>query len=101
MSYNGVTSITSAPHPSRPGGSHQSNNMSMPESAGSAESYPITDRVREAMAVSLRNCEELLPQADWLRKLARAEATGQPVRAAVRVLAPDEATRAAKLATAA
>ena len=54
--------------------------MSMPESAGSAESYPITDRVREAMAVSLRNCEELLPQADWLRKLARAEATGQPLR---------------------
>ena len=32
------------------------------------------------MAVSLRNCEELLPQADWLRKLARAEATGQPLR---------------------
>ena len=42
--------------------------------------YPVTDRVREAMAVSLRGAEELLPQEDWLKKLARAEATGQPLR---------------------
>ena len=42
--------------------------------------HPVTDRVREALAVSLRGCEELLPEADWLRKLARAEATGQPLR---------------------
>jgi len=41
---------------------------------------PITDRVREAMAVSLRGCDELLPQADWLAKLARAEAAGTPLR---------------------
>ncbi|WP_423460940.1 tyrosine--tRNA ligase [Ottowia sp. VDI28] len=32
------------------------------------------------MAVSLRGCEELLPQEDWLKKLARAEATGKPLR---------------------
>ena len=32
------------------------------------------------MAVSLRGCEELLPQADWLKKLARSAATGQPLR---------------------
>ena len=32
------------------------------------------------MAVSLRHCEELLPQADWLQKLARSDATGQPLR---------------------
>ncbi|WP_414636834.1 tyrosine--tRNA ligase [Aquabacterium sp.] len=32
------------------------------------------------MAVSLRGCEELLPQADWLKKLARSEATGTPLR---------------------
>jgi len=43
-------------------------------------SYPVTDRVREALAVSCRGCEELLPEADWLKKLARAEATGQPLR---------------------
>ena len=42
--------------------------------------YPITDRVREALAVSLRGCEELLPQAEWLVKLARSEVTGQPLR---------------------
>jgi tyrosyl-tRNA synthetase len=42
--------------------------------------HPVTDSVREAMAVSLRGCEELLPQADWLAKLARAEATGVPLR---------------------
>ena len=42
--------------------------------------HPVTDRVREALAVSLRGCEELLPQAEWLNKLARSEATGQPLR---------------------
>ena len=41
---------------------------------------PISDRVREAMAISLRGCEELLPQDDWLKKLARSEASGQPLR---------------------
>ncbi len=42
--------------------------------------FPITDRVRAAMAVSRRGCHELLPEADWLKKLARADATGQPLR---------------------
>ena len=32
------------------------------------------------MAVSLRGCDELLPEADWLAKLARSEATGVPLR---------------------
>ena len=41
---------------------------------------PITDRVRGALAVSLRGCEELLPETEWLTKLARSEATGQPLR---------------------
>jgi tyrosyl-tRNA synthetase len=54
--------------------------MSQPLPTALAADFPVTDRVREAMAVSLRNCEELLPQADWLRKLARAEATGTPLR---------------------
>ncbi len=45
-----------------------------------APPYPVTDRVREALAVSLRGCDELLPQAEWVAKLARAEATGQPLR---------------------
>ena len=41
---------------------------------------PLSDRVREALAVSLRGCEELLPEAQWIKKLQRAEATGQPLR---------------------
>ena len=36
--------------------------------------------VREALAVTLRGAEELIPQDDWLRKLARSEATGVPLR---------------------
>ncbi len=36
--------------------------------------FPVTDRVREALAVSLRGCEELIPQEDWLKKLAKSEA---------------------------
>ncbi|MBA3595455.1 MAG: tyrosine--tRNA ligase [Pseudomonadota bacterium] len=42
--------------------------------------FPVTDRVREALAVSLRGCEELIPQDEWLKKLARSEATGTPLR---------------------
>jgi len=42
--------------------------------------HPVTDRVREAMDVSLRGCDELLPEADWLAKLARSEATAVPLR---------------------
>jgi tyrosyl-tRNA synthetase len=54
--------------------------MSESTPAPAAPPHPITDRVLEAMAISRRGCEELLPEADWLRKLARAEATGQPLR---------------------
>ncbi|MBP9905720.1 MAG: tyrosine--tRNA ligase [Rhodoferax sp.] len=40
----------------------------------------LTDTVREALAVTLRGCEELIPQDDWVKKLARAESTGTPLR---------------------
>ena len=39
-----------------------------------------SERVEHAMAVSLRGCEELLPQDEWLRKLIRSEATAKPLR---------------------
>jgi tyrosyl-tRNA synthetase len=39
-----------------------------------------SDRVLEAMQISRRGCDELLPEADWLKKLVRAEASGQPLR---------------------
>src|SRR5512133_2952304 len=42
--------------------------------------FSVTDRVLEALAVTLRGCEELIPQEDWVRKLARSEATGVPLR---------------------
>jgi len=42
--------------------------------------HPVSERVQEAMGVSLRGCEELLPREEWLRKLARSEATGVPLR---------------------
>ena len=32
------------------------------------------------MAISLRGVDELLPQGDWLAKLKKSEATGQPLR---------------------
>ena len=42
--------------------------------------HPVTDRTRAALAASLRHCDELLPEAEWLAKLARSEATGVPLR---------------------
>jgi tyrosyl-tRNA synthetase len=45
-----------------------------------ASTFPITDRVLDALAVTKRGCEELIPEDVWLKKLARSEATGQPLR---------------------
>ena len=42
--------------------------------------HPVTDAVQRALAVSLRGVDELLPQDEWVKKLARAEATGTPLR---------------------
>jgi tyrosyl-tRNA synthetase len=42
--------------------------------------HPVTDAVRDAMATSLRGCEELLPEGEWMAKLARSAATGVPLR---------------------
>jgi len=44
-----------------------------------AENF-VTDRVREALAVTLRGCEELIPQEDWVKKLVRSDTTGTPLR---------------------
>ncbi len=42
--------------------------------------HPVTDAVRAALATSQRGCEELLPEGEWLAKLARSAATGTPLR---------------------
>ncbi|MFC5500370.1 tyrosine--tRNA ligase [Caenimonas terrae] len=44
------------------------------------KNHPLTDAVREALAVTLRGTDELLPMEDWTYKLARSEATGVPLR---------------------
>ncbi|MDP3886926.1 tyrosine--tRNA ligase [Hydrogenophaga sp.] len=44
------------------------------------EAVQPTDGVREALAVTLRGIEELIPQDDWVKKLAKSEATGVPLR---------------------
>ena len=56
------------------------NQASMAPSISALTAHPVTSGVREAMAVSMRGCAELLPHDDWLKKLARSEATGQPLR---------------------
>jgi len=53
--------------------------------APGASSSPVTEQalsegVRHALEVSRRGCDELLPEADWIRKLQRSEATGAPLR---------------------
>lgn len=42
--------------------------------------YPVTDCVRDALAATLRGCEELIPQEEWVKKLARSKTTGVPLR---------------------
>jgi tyrosyl-tRNA synthetase len=42
--------------------------------------FPVTDAVLEALAITKRGVEELLPEADWVKKLARSAATGVPLR---------------------
>lgn len=41
---------------------------------------PVSDGVGHALEISLRGVQELLPQDEWVKKLARSEATGQPLR---------------------
>jgi tyrosyl-tRNA synthetase len=42
--------------------------------------HPVTDSVLAALSATKRGCDELLPEAEWLTKLARSEATGVPLR---------------------
>ena len=42
--------------------------------------YPVTEAVGQALEITLRGVEELLPQEEWTRKLARSAATGVPLR---------------------
>jgi len=46
----------------------------------SKASLPLSDRVLEALSVSLRGCDELIPQEDWVKKLVRWDTDGVPLR---------------------
>ncbi len=48
--------------------------------AGSVTSQVLSDGVGRALEISLRGADELLPQDEWIKKLQRAEATGEPLR---------------------
>ena len=55
--------------------------MSSPSvSAAATTAFPVTDRVLHAMRLSKHLAHELLPEAEWLNKLSRSEATGVPLR---------------------
>ena len=45
-----------------------------------AANSPISAQARDALKISLRGCDELLIEEEWLRKLARSEQTGVALR---------------------
>ncbi len=45
-----------------------------------ASAPTLSPAVQEALAITLRGCEELIPQEDWVKKLQKSEASGQPLR---------------------
>jgi len=47
---------------------------------GFVTSTSLSDGVGRALEISLRGTDELLPQEEWVKKLQRSEATGQPLR---------------------
>ena len=53
-----------------------------PASPSSAQTpvLPLSDRVKEALAITLRGTEELLVESEFAQKLARSEKTGKPLR---------------------
>ncbi|XVJ71051.1 MAG: tyrosine--tRNA ligase [Rhizobacter sp.] len=52
----------------------------MTSSTDLSKSYPLTDEVKQALAITQRGCEELLPLPEWQNKLARSAALGVPLR---------------------
>ena len=42
--------------------------------------FPVTEAVSQALEVTLRGVDELLPKEDWVQKLAKSAATGVPLR---------------------
>jgi len=51
-----------------------------PPNNGLSTPAVLSEQVQAALAVTLRGCEELIPQADWVKKLVKSESTGVPLR---------------------
>jgi len=51
-----------------------------PPTAAAPPTAPLNADVQHALAVTRRGCEELIPEADWVQKLQRSQASGQPLR---------------------
>jgi tyrosyl-tRNA synthetase len=54
--------------------------MNQSPATNSSSIASMSDAVQHALAVTLRGCEELIPQDAWVKKLVKSEATGQPLR---------------------
>lgn len=56
--------------------------MTSPISSGNANpaTLPLSDKVREALAITKRGVDELLIESEFAQKLARSEQTGVPLR---------------------
>ncbi len=52
----------------------------MNKTGNTSRAHPITEQTLAALDATRRHCDELLPEDEWLNKLARSEATGQPLR---------------------
>jgi tyrosyl-tRNA synthetase len=48
--------------------------------SGATKTYSITREIEQALALVKRGCDELLVESEFAQKLARAQATGQPLR---------------------
>jgi tyrosyl-tRNA synthetase len=54
--------------------------MNQSPATNSSSIASMSDAVQQALAVTLRGSEELIPQDAWVKKLIKSEATGQPLR---------------------
>jgi tyrosyl-tRNA synthetase len=55
-------------------------NRPAPLHAATLSEQPVSDGVREGLAVTLRGCDELIPHHDWVKKLTKSQQTGLPLR---------------------
>jgi tyrosyl-tRNA synthetase len=54
--------------------------MNVSDSAEGRLQEALPDDIAQALALSLRGCDELLPQAEWVAKLKKSAASGTPLR---------------------